>query len=122
MVAMAFHFAECPTNQLISSSPETLDPVTKTPAYKTCPVRIKKLDRVSSVTSILAVLYRASQDSAFLAELSANPEEALAEYSLTDEEKAAIDSGDIRRIEALVGKLDERLKKWLTARLSQEKW
>jgi formate dehydrogenase alpha subunit len=39
MVAMAFHFAECPTNELISSS--TLDPVTKTPAYKTCPVKIK---------------------------------------------------------------------------------
>jgi formate dehydrogenase alpha subunit len=122
MVAMAFHFAECPTNQLISSSPETLDPVTKTPAYKTCPVKIKKLDRVSSVTAILAVLYRASQDNAFLAELSTNPEEALAEYNLTDEEKAAIDSGDVRRIEALVGKLDERLKKWLTARLAQEKW
>ena len=40
MVAMAFHFAECPTNQLISAKPETLDPVTRTPAYKTCPVRI----------------------------------------------------------------------------------
>jgi formate dehydrogenase alpha subunit len=42
MVAMAFHFAECPTNRLISSRPETLDPVTKTPAYKTCPVKILK--------------------------------------------------------------------------------
>ncbi len=43
MVAMAFHFAECPTNRLISSRPETLDPVTKTPAYKTCPIRIEKV-------------------------------------------------------------------------------
>jgi formate dehydrogenase major subunit len=42
MVAMAFHFAECPTNRLISSRPETLDSVTKTPAYKTCPVKILK--------------------------------------------------------------------------------
>jgi predicted molibdopterin-dependent oxidoreductase YjgC len=42
MVAMAFHFVECPTNRLISSRPETLDPVTKTPAYKTCPVKIQK--------------------------------------------------------------------------------
>jgi formate dehydrogenase alpha subunit len=42
MVAMAFHFAECPTNELISSRKETLDPVTGTPAYKTCPVRIRK--------------------------------------------------------------------------------
>jgi formate dehydrogenase alpha subunit len=42
MVAMAFHFAECPTNELISSRPATLDPVTGTPAYKTCPVRVVK--------------------------------------------------------------------------------
>jgi formate dehydrogenase (NADP+) alpha subunit len=42
MVAMAFHFVECPTNRLISSRPETLDPVTKTPAFKTCPVKILK--------------------------------------------------------------------------------
>jgi formate dehydrogenase alpha subunit len=42
MVAMAFHFAECRTNELISAEPETLDPVTRTPAYKTCPVRIIK--------------------------------------------------------------------------------
>ena len=48
MVAMAFHFAECPTNRLISSRPETLDPVTKTPAYKTCPVNIKRLDDVTA--------------------------------------------------------------------------
>lgn len=40
MVAMAFHFAECPTNRLISAKPETLDPVTRTPAYKTCPVKV----------------------------------------------------------------------------------
>jgi formate dehydrogenase alpha subunit len=122
MVAMAFHFAECPTNRLISSRPETLDPVTKTPAYKTCPVKIRKLERVSSVTAILAVLYRASQDSNFLAGLAANPEEALREYNLTDREKAAIASGDVRKIEKLVGKLDERLRKWLEARLAQEKW
>jgi formate dehydrogenase alpha subunit len=122
MVAMAFHFAECPTNRLISSKPETLDPVTKTPAYKTCPVKIRKLDRVTSVTAILAVLYRASQDNEFLARLATNSEEALAEYHLTDAEKAAIASGDIRRIEGLVGKLDERLNKWLMARLAQEKW
>jgi predicted molibdopterin-dependent oxidoreductase YjgC len=42
MVAMAFHFAECRTNELISAAPETLDPVTRTPAYKTCPVKITK--------------------------------------------------------------------------------
>jgi hypothetical protein len=34
----------------------------------------------------------------------------------------AIASGDIRKIESWVGKLDDRLKKWLIARLAQEKW
>jgi hypothetical protein len=31
-------------------------------------------------------------------------------------------SGDIRKIESWLGKLDERLKTWLMLRLSQEKW
>jgi formate dehydrogenase (NADP+) alpha subunit len=123
MVAMAFHFAECPTNRLISSRPGTLDPVTKTPAYKTCPVNIRRLDDVTGGAAILAVLHRASQDSAFLNRLSENPEEALQEYRLTDEEKAAIAGGDIGEIESFVGRLDERLKCWLATRLSsQEKW
>jgi formate dehydrogenase alpha subunit len=47
VVAMSFHFAESPTNILTSSSPTTLDPVSKTPAYKTCPVRIEKLTGVA---------------------------------------------------------------------------
>lgn len=43
VVAMSFHFAEAPTNLLTSASPDTLDPVSRTPAYKTCPVRVEKL-------------------------------------------------------------------------------
>jgi len=117
MVAMAFHFSECPTNRLISSRQETLDPVTKTPAYKTCPVNVKKLD-VTAAAAIAAVLYRASQDSDFLAMLSDDPEEALLGYHLTDEEKAAIVSGDIRGMESCAGKLEPRLKIWLAARSS----
>ena len=56
------------------------------------------------------------------ARLAENPAEALKEYNLTDKEKAALMSGDIRKIESWVGKLDERLKQWLIARLAQEKW
>ena len=48
--------------------------------------------------------------------------EALKDYKLTVEEKAALVSGDLRKIESRVGKLDERLKTWLMLRLSQEKW
>ena len=73
--------------------------------------------------AILAVLARAADDTKFLAQLAENPAEALQEYyTLTGEEKAALASGDIRKIEAWVGKLDKRLATWLWCRLSQEKW
>ena len=48
--------------------------------------------------------------------------EALRDYDLTSEERAALAAGDIRRIESWCGKLDERLKTWLIVRLAQEKW
>jgi len=72
---------------------------------------------------ILAVLARAADDSEFLARLAENPTEALSEYStLTSEEKAALISGDIKKIESWLGKLDQRHATWLWCRLSQEKW
>jgi hypothetical protein len=72
---------------------------------------------------LMAVLRRAATESDFLARLAENPQEALREYySLTSEEVAALASGDIRKIESWVGKLDEKLATWLWARLAQEKW
>ena len=105
---MAFHWKESPVN--IVTNP-AVDPAAKIPEFK-----------VSAIKAVLAVLDRAAQDNAFLAKLAENPAEALKEYNLTPEEKAAIASGDIRKIESWVGKLDERLRKWLIARLQQEKW
>ena len=72
---------------------------------------------------VLAVLKRAASESEFLARLAVNPQEALKEYySLTSEERAALASGDIKKIESWVGKLDKELATWLWCRLSQEKW
>jgi len=72
---------------------------------------------------LLAVLKRAASESEFLARLAEDPHEALKEYySLTSEERAALASGDIRKIESWVGKLDKELATWLWCRLSQEKW
>ncbi len=105
---MAFHWKESPVNVLTNTN---LDPVAKIPEFK-----------VSAVKAVLAVLDRAAQDNAFFARLAENPAEALKEYELTPEEEAAIASGDIQKIESWFGKLDDRLKKWLVARLSQEKW
>jgi len=73
--------------------------------------------------AILAVLARAADDSQFLAQLADNPTEALSGYyTLTQEEVAALVSGDIKKIEGWVGKLDKRHATWLWCRLSQEKW
>jgi hypothetical protein len=80
-------------------------------------------ERVSGREAILAVLARAADDSQFLAQLADNPQEALSGYyMLTSEELAALASGDIRKIESWVGKLDQRHATWLWCRLSQEKW
>jgi hypothetical protein len=73
--------------------------------------------------AVLAVLARAADDNKFLARMAENPATALEEYyTLTWEEKAALASGDIKKIESWVGKLDKHLATWLWCRLSQEKW
>jgi hypothetical protein len=78
---------------------------------------------VTGREELIAVLRRAATESDFLARLAENPQEALKEYySLTAEEVAALSSGDIKRIESWVGKLDEKLATWLWSRLAQEKW
>jgi len=73
---------------------------------------------------ILTVLARAADDSRFLARLADNPvRHSLTEYyTLTQEELAALPSGDIKKIESWLGKLDKRHATWLWCRLSQEKW
>ena len=73
--------------------------------------------------AVLSVLARAADEPEFMASLADNSHEALKEYyALTQEEKAALASGDIQKIESWVGKLDKRLAAWLWNRLSQEKW
>ena len=72
---------------------------------------------------ILAVLARAADDDEFLARLANNPTDTLNEYyALTPEEVAALVSGDIKKIESWLGKLDQRHATWLWCRLSQERW
>jgi formate dehydrogenase alpha subunit len=121
VVHMAFHFVETPTNELISSDPKTLDPVTGTPAFKTCPVRVTKCPPENDVAAMISALYRAYQDSGFMSQIARDPAEALKEYNLKDEERAAIASGDVKKIEELTGRLDERIRVWLMARQAREK-
>jgi len=80
-------------------------------------------EKASGRVGLLAVLRRAANEPEFLARLADSPHQALREYyTLTAEERAALASGDIRKIEAWVGKLDKELATWLWCRLSQEKW
>jgi PP-loop superfamily ATP-utilizing enzyme len=72
--------------------------------------------------AILEILGKAADDHKFLARLAENPIKVLEDYNLTVEEKAALATGDLRRIEKWVGKLDERLSTWIWCRLQQEKW
>ncbi len=72
--------------------------------------------------AILDVLERAALDTDFMALLAENPTEALVDYGLTFEEKAAITSGDINQIEEWIGKLTREQSTWLWARMQQEKW
>ena len=71
---------------------------------------------------ILRVLERAAKDNGFIAQLTYQGDEALQDYDLSWEEKAALLSGDIGWIEAHVGKLGARLRTWLDCRLQQEIW
>jgi len=87
------------------------------------PIASTDEERLKRKVRILAVLARAADDSEFLARLAENPSEALGEYyTLTQEEITALISGDIKKIEGWLGKLDQRHATWLWARLSQEKW
>ena len=80
-------------------------------------------EMMSRKERILAVLARAADDSQFLARLADDPGAALSEYyTLGPDEVAALASGDIKKIEGWLGKLDQRHATWLWCRLSQEKW
>lgn len=76
----------------------------------------------NSRRDMIKVLERAANDDGFIAQLTYEGSKALQGYNLTLEERAALLSGDIRWIEAKVGKLNDRLSTWLWCRLQQEIW
>ena len=86
------------------------------------PTRLVERKAPAGKEAIIEILARAADDRKFLARLAENPSTVLQEYELTLEERAALISGDLRRIESWVGKLDKRLSTWIWCRLQQEKW
>jgi DNA-binding NtrC family response regulator len=71
---------------------------------------------------IVAVLERAATDPSFVADLFYRGADALEPFDLTPAEKLAILTADVHWIEANIGKLDERRRKWLDNRLAAEVW
>jgi hypothetical protein len=84
--------------------------------------KVPEKEVVSGKEAILEVLGKAADDHKFLARLAEDPTAVLEKFNLTSEQKAALASGDLRRIESWVGKLDKRLSTWIWCRLQQEKW
>ena len=62
-----------------------------------------------SKEGVVSFVEKAINDEAFQAELKENPEAALSQFDLTEEEKSAIKSGSEEELKALG--LDERLSK-----------
>ena len=103
---MPFHWREAPANLLTNPA---VDPVAKIPEYKVC-----------SIKAVLEVLERAANDNTFLSALANNPVGALKSYDLSPEHRAALAAGDLESIQEWVGAVDERLQRWIKARLAQE--
>jgi hypothetical protein len=79
-------------------------------------------DRAVEAKEILKVLRRAATDDRFIARLTDQGSKTLQGYHLSRRAKAALMSGDVRWVEARVGKLDRRLRTWFDCRLQQEIW
>jgi hypothetical protein len=97
-----------------------LAPMKTRPQPQSQPSEMDALD--AETRTLISVLAKARDDSAFLAQLSEDPDKALEGCNLTSETKAALASGDLHWLESKVGFLDEPLRTWLTSRLAQEKW
>jgi len=79
-------------------------------------------ESLTSKGAILSVLARAANEPEFKTRLTQDPHEALKEYyTLTKEQKMALATGDIQKIESWLGKLDKRLASWLLSELGQDK-
>jgi hypothetical protein len=64
-----------------------------------------------TMQAMMAVLDRAAKDYRFNWRMIEAPDEALAQYNLTDEERAALKAGD--RDSLISAGLDERITAWV---------
>lgn len=79
-------------------------------------------DRLIQQREVTQVLNRASEDGDFWDDLMKHGSEALTDYRLSAEAKAAIASGDLRWINENVGELTQRQLMFIYKRLECEAW
>jgi hypothetical protein len=71
---------------------------------------------------VMRVLNRTSEDGAFWNALMEKGSDALVNYELSDEAKAAIVSGDLGWINAHIGELTQKQLMFIYKRLEREAW
>jgi len=71
---------------------------------------------------VIQVLNRSAEDTDFWADLMKTGSEALVDYELSMEAKAAIASGDLKWINENVGELTQKQLMFIYKRLEREAW
>jgi DNA-binding response OmpR family regulator len=79
-------------------------------------------EKIIQTREVCQVLNRTADDRAFWKDLMEHPSEALANYDLSSEAKAAIASGDLKWINRNVGELTQKQLMFVYSRLEREAW
>ena len=112
-------FTEDEIKRAVSGALENKKKAMETEQVETAETQEEKLIQKREVTN---VLNRTAEDEAFWTELMENGSEALQEYNLSSEAKAAIISGDLKWINERVGELTQKQLMFIFKRLEREVW
>ena len=112
-------FTEDEIKRAVSRALENKKKAMETEQVETAETQEEKLIQKREVTN---VLNRTAEDEAFWTELMENGSEALQEYNLSSEAKAAIISGDLKWINERVGELTQKQLMFIFKRLEREVW
>ena len=112
-------FTEDEIKRAVSGALENKKKVRETEQVGTAETQEEKLIQKREVTN---VLNRTAEDEEFWTELMENGSEALQEYHLSSEAKAAIISGDLKWINERVGELTQKQLMFIFKRLEREVW
>lgn len=108
--------------QIVSAVEGALQESRQTPRPSSVGKARTETQRLIQKREVLQVLNRTADDLDFWRDLMENGSLALGEYTLSDEAKAAIASGDLLWINRQVGELTRRQLMFIYKRLEKEAW